>query len=81
MMVLSIFVVLILRNFIGFMEEGGCDMMLCMSIVVILFAILLIVVSAGAFCEAPRDMRDVMCFLVMLVVAVVLVLVFVVRGF
>lgn len=56
-------------------------MMMCMSIVVILFAILLIAVSAEAFCEAPRDMRDVMCFLVMLVVAVILVLVFVVKGF
>lgn len=56
-------------------------MMMGMSIVVVLFAILLIVVSAEAFREAPRDMRDVVCFLVMLVVSVVLVLVFVVKGF
>ena len=56
-------------------------MMMCMSIVVILFAILLIAVSAEAFREAPRDMRDAMCFLVMLVVSVILVLVFVVKGF
>lgn len=57
-------------------------MMICMSIVVILFAILMIAASAEAFCEAPpRDMRDAMCFLVMLVVCVAIVLVFVVKGF
>lgn len=55
--------------------------MACMSIVVILFAILLVSTAAVAFCEAPRDMRDVMCFLAMLVISVVLVLVFVVKGF
>lgn len=56
-------------------------MMMGVSIVVVLFAILLIAVSAEAFCDAPRDMRDVMCFLVMLVVSVAIVLVFVVKGF
>lgn len=56
-------------------------MMTCMSIVVILFAILLIAVSAGAFCELPRDWRDTFCFLVMLVVSVAMVLVFVMKGF
>lgn len=56
-------------------------MMICMSIVVILFAILLVSTAAVAFCEAPRDMRDVMCFLVMLVVSVAVVLVFVLKGF
>lgn len=56
-------------------------MMTCMSIVVILFAILLIAVSATVFCEAPRDIRDVFCFLVMLVVSMAMVLVFVVKGF
>ena len=45
-------------------------MMTCMSTVVTLFAILL-----------KRDMRDVFCFLVMLVVSVAMVLVFVVKGF
>ena len=55
--------------------------MIDMGIVVVLFAILLIAVSAEAFCEAPRDMRDVFCFLAMLVVCVALVLVFVVKGF
>lgn len=54
-------------------------MMIDMAIVV-LFAVLLIAVSAEAFSEAPRDMRDAMCFLVMLVVAVILVLVFMVKG-
>lgn len=56
-------------------------MMTCMSIVAVLFAILLIAVSAEAFCEAPRDMRDVFCFLVMLAVSVVMVLIFVMKGF
>lgn len=56
-------------------------MMACMCIVVILFAILLIVASVGAFRESPRDMRDAMCFLVMLVMSVAVVLVFVVKGF
>nr|DAE21727.1 MAG TPA: hypothetical protein [Podoviridae sp. ctaUh10] len=56
-------------------------MMIYMSIVVVLFAILMIAASAEAFREAPRDMRDVMCFLVMLVVSVAIVLVFVVKGF
>ena len=69
------------RNFIGLMEKGGCDMRGGVSIIVVLFAILLIAVSAGAFSEAPRDMRDAMCFLVMLIVGVAIVLVFVVEGF
>lgn len=56
-------------------------MMTCMSIVVILFAILLVAVCAVAFREAQRDVRDVFCFLVMLAVSVALVLVFVVQGF
>ena len=56
-------------------------MMMCMGIVVILFVILLIMVSSVAFREAPRDVRDVFCFLAMLVVSVVIVLVFVVKGF
>lgn len=56
-------------------------MMSCMSIVVILFVILLISVTAVAFREAPRDMRDVASFLAMLVVGVALVLVFVLKGF
>ena len=54
--------------------------MIVMGIVVVLFAVLLIAVSAEVFSEAPCDMRDVMCFLVMLVVAVILVLVFMVKG-
>lgn len=53
----------------------------CVSIVVVLFAVLLIAVSAGVFSEAPSDMRDVLCFLAMLIVGVAIVLVFVVEGF
>ena len=56
-------------------------MMICMSIAVILFAILLIAVSVDAFREAPSDMRDALCFLVMLIVCVAIVLVFVTKGF
>ena len=56
-------------------------MMVDMAVVVILFAVLLIAASVEAFSEASRDMRDVMCFLVMLVVGVAIVLVFVVKGF
>lgn len=50
-------------------------MMTCMSIVVVLFAILLVAVCAVAFREAQRDVRDVFCFLVMLAVSVAMVLV------
>ena len=56
-------------------------MMIDMVVVVVLFAVLLIAASAEAFSEAPRDMRDAMCFLVMLIVGVAVVLVFVVEGF
>lgn len=56
-------------------------MMIDMAVVVVLFAVLLIAVSAEAFSEAPRDMRDAMCFLVMLIVCVAIVLVFVVEDF
>ena len=55
-------------------------MMIDVVVVVVLFAVLLISAGAEAFSEAPCDMRDVMCFLVMLVVAVILVLVFMVKG-
>lgn len=55
--------------------------MACMSIVVILFAILLVATCAVAFRETQRDVGDVFCFLAMLVISVVLVLVFVVKGF
>lgn len=54
--------------------------MIDMSIVVILFVILLMAVSVVAFREASRDVRDVFCFLVMLVVSVVVVLFFIVKG-
>lgn len=56
-------------------------MIVCMGIVVILFAILLVAICAVAFCETSRDVSDVLCFLAMLVVSVALVLVFVLKGF
>ncbi len=55
--------------------------MMCMIIVVILFAILLVSTAAVTFREAQRDVGDVFCFLAMLVVSVIVVLVFVVKGF
>lgn len=60
---------------------GGDIMMIGLWIVVILFAILLVVTCAVAFREASQDVRDVFCSLAMLVVSVVLVLVFIVKGF
>lgn len=56
-------------------------MMVCMSIVVILFAILLVSTAAVAFCETQCDVSDVFCFLAMLVASVIVVLIFVVKGF
>ena len=56
-------------------------MMTGMGIVVILFGILLVAVSVGAFRESPSDLRDALCFLVMLIVCVAIVLVFVTKGF
>ena len=56
-------------------------MMIGMILIVPLFAILLVLASAIAFREAPRDIRDVFCFLAMLVVCVAVVLVFVLEGF
>ena len=55
-------------------------MMIDMAIVVVLFAVLLIAAGAEVFCEAPRDMRDAMCFLVMIAVVVAIVLVLIVGG-
>lgn len=55
--------------------------MSCMSIIVVLFAILMVATCVVAFRETSRDTSDVLCFLAMLVVSVVLVLVFVVKGF
>lgn len=55
--------------------------MVCVGVVVVLFAILFVVMCVVAFREVPRGVGDVFCFLAMLVVVVVLVLVFVVRGF
>lgn len=55
-------------------------MIIDMAIVVVSFAMLLIAASAEVFSEAPRDMRDVFCFLVMLAVGVAIVLAFIVMG-
>lgn len=51
-----------------------------MIFVVLLFSILLVYVGAGALCEAPRDARDVICFLSMLAFCVIVILVLIVKG-
>ena len=51
-----------------------------MVFTVLLFSILVALVSASALCESSYDVRDVICFLVMLAVGMAIVLVFVVKG-
>lgn len=52
-----------------------------MIVAVCIISVLFLIMAAAVFCELPRTARDVFCFLVMLVVGVMLVLVFVVKGF
>lgn len=56
-------------------------MMVGMIVAVCVLSALFLTLSAMVFCELPRTARDVFCFLVMLAVSVVIVLVFVVKGF
>lgn len=72
--------VCVLERGTGHSLIGGDVIMIGVSIVVISFAILLIATTAVAFYEAPRDMRDALCFLAMLAVGVAIVLVFIVKG-
>lgn len=51
-----------------------------MSIVIVLFAILLIAPFAAAFSETPRERSDVFAFLVILASNVAVVLAFVMKG-
>lgn len=55
--------------------------MIGMIVAVCILSVLFLTMAATVFCELPRNARDVFCFLVMLVVAVIFVLVFVVKGF
>lgn len=55
--------------------------MVGMIIVVCILSVLFLTMAATVFCELPRSARDVFCFLVMLAVSVVMVLIFVVKGF
>lgn len=55
--------------------------MVDMIFTVLLFSILVALVSTSALCESSRDVRDVICFLVMLAVVMAVILVFVVKGF
>lgn len=55
--------------------------MVGMIVAVCILSVLFLSMAAAVFCELPRDWRDSFCFLVMLAVSVVMVLVFVVKGF
>lgn len=55
--------------------------MFVMIVVVCILSALFLTMAATVFCELPRDWRDTFCFLVMLAVSVVVVLVFVLKGF
>lgn len=55
--------------------------MVGMIIAVCILSVLFLTMAATVFCELPRDWRDTFCFLVMLAVSVVMVLIFVVKGF
>ena len=50
-------------------------------VAVCVLSALFLTLSAMVFCELPRTVRDVFCFLVMLTVSVAMVLVFVMKGF
>lgn len=55
--------------------------MLCMSIAVVFLSVIFLILVVSITDEMPRVMRDVLCFLAMLVVCLAIVLVFVVKGF
>lgn len=55
--------------------------MFVMIVAVCILSVLFLTMAATVFCELPRDWRDTFCFLVMLAVSVVVVLVFVLKGF
>ena len=52
-----------------------------MIVAICMLSALFLTMAATVFCELPRDWRDTFCFLVMLAVSVVMVLIFVVKGF
>lgn len=54
--------------------------MVGMIVAVCVLSVLFLTMGATAFCELPRNARDVFCFLVMLAVGVAIVLVFIVKG-
>lgn len=54
--------------------------MVGMIVAVCILSALFLTMAAMVFCELPRDMRDVFCFLVMLAVGVAVVLALIVRG-
>ena len=55
--------------------------MVGMIVAVCILSVLFLTMAAMVFCELPRDWRDTFCFLAILAVSVVMVLVFVMKGF
>lgn len=62
------------------LRHGGVGIMVGMIVAVCILSALFLTMAAMVFCELPRDMRDAMCFLVMLIVGVAVVLAFIVGG-
>lgn len=54
--------------------------MVGMIVAVCILSILFLTMTSMVFCELPRNVRDVFCFLIMLAVGVPIVLGFLVRG-
>lgn len=72
--------VCVLERGTGYSLIGGDVIMVSMIVAVCILSVLFLTMAATVFCEAPRDMRDVFCFLAMLAFCVIVVLVFVVKG-
>ena len=71
-------IVCVLERGTGHGLIGGDVVMVGMIVAVCILSALFLTMAAMVFCELPRDMRDVFCFLVMLAVGVAVVLVFIV---
>lgn len=52
-----------------------------MIVAVCIISVLFLIMAATVFCKLPRNARDVFCFLAILTSSVMLVLVFVAKGF
>ena len=73
--------VCVLERGTGYSLIGGDVVMVGMIVAVCILSVLFLTMAATVSCELPRNVRDVFCFLVMLAVSMVVILVFVVKGF